>query len=54
MRHSKDSWDQCMADITGYEKYCDAHPDFKNNQAVITIEYIRKNYADRLEKHDFA
>lgn len=53
MHHSKDSWDQCIADITGYEKYCEAHPDFKNNQAVMTIEYIKKNYADRLEKHDF-
>ena len=53
MKHSKDSWDNCMDDITEYEKYCETHPEFKNSQAVATIEYIKKNYAERLEKHDF-
>ena len=54
IKHSKDSWDQCIADVTAYEKYCESHPDFKNNQAAITIEYLKKQYAERLEKHDFA
>lgn len=53
MRHSKDSWDQCLSDITEYEEYCSTHPRFKNNQTVATVEYINKNYAERLEKHDF-
>lgn len=53
-RHSKDSYDQCVgADITYYEDYCDEHPGFKNNQTQLTVEYIKKNYAERLEKHDF-
>ena len=52
-RHSKDSWDQVMSDITDYEKYCDAHPDFRNGQTAATVEYLKKNYMERLEKHDF-
>lgn len=52
-RHSKDSFDQVMTDITTYDHYCDQHPDFKNSQTAATVEYIRKVYAERLEKHDF-
>lgn len=51
--HSKDSYDQCMTDITDYEHYCNTHKDFKNNQTELTIEHIRHNYAERLEKNDF-
>lgn len=53
IHHSKDSWDQCLQDITDYEEYCSSHPGFKNNQAAATIEYIKRNYQERLEKHDF-
>ena len=52
-RHSKDSFDQVLTDITDYENYCNSHPDFKNNQTEVTIEYINKTYRERLEKHDF-
>lgn len=52
-KHSKDSYDQVMTDITNYNAYCDSHPHFKNDQTAATVEHIRKNYAERLEKHDF-
>jgi len=52
-KHSKDSWDQCLSDITEYDKYCDKHPDFKNNQTAVTVEYLQKSYRERLEKQDF-
>ena len=52
-RHSKDSYDQCMSDITVYETYCDTHPKFKNNQSAMTISNVNRSYAERLEKHDF-
>ena len=53
-RHSKDSWDQVMgSDVTDYENYCATHPDFKNSQTAATVEYLKKNYIERLEKHDF-
>lgn len=51
--HTKDSFDQCMSDITNYTYYCETHPDFKNHQTEATIEYIKNIYAERLEKHDF-
>ena len=52
-RHSKDSYDQALADITTYEHYCHTHPDFKNNQTAATVDFIKHSYRERLEKHDF-
>lgn len=52
-KHSKDSFDQALTDITNYENYCRFHPDFKNNQTEATIDYINKIYRERLEKKDF-
>ena len=53
-RHSKDSFDQVLSDITFYDQYCDSHPDFKNNQTLMTVEHIKKVYYERLEKRDFS
>lgn len=53
-KHSKDSFDQVLTDITIYDHYCEAHPEFKNQQTAATVEHIRKVYAERLEKRDFA
>ncbi len=52
-RHTKDSFDQTMGDITDYEFYCKEHPEFKNNQTAATIEYLNRVYNERLEKKDF-
>lgn len=54
MNHSKDSFDQCLSDVTYYEKFCSDHPDFKNNQTGETIEYIKEVYRERMQKKDFA
>lgn len=51
--HTHDSFQQVLGDIDEYEKYTEGHPDFRNNQTVATIEHIKRNYAERLEKHDF-
>lgn len=53
-RHSKDSWDQAMSDIDAYEKYCDANPNFKNNQTTATVSHIKHGYNERLEKRDWS
>lgn len=52
-QHSKEWWDQVNDDITGYGRYCDKHPDFKNNRAVQAIENLDRVYAERLQKNDF-
>ena len=51
--HSKDSWDQCMDDIDSYEEYVDSHPKFKNGITVATVEHIKAEYKERLEKRDW-
>ena len=51
--HTHDSFQQVLSDIDAYEDYCNNHPEFRNNQTEITIEHIKSNYHERLEKHDF-
>lgn len=51
--HSKDSWDQVMTDIAKYEKYVYEHPNFKNGITEPTIEYLKEQYKERLEKKDW-
>lgn len=53
-RHSKDSFDQVLSDITEYERYCTENPTFKNNQTAATVAHIQRCYAERLERRDFA
>lgn len=52
-RHSKEHFDQILRDITAYELYCNDHPNFKNNTAVLTIGSIKAIYKQRLRDHDF-
>ena len=51
--HSRDSYTQVLQDITNYTKYCDKHPLFLNHQTEATIEYIKNDYQEHLEKNDF-
>lgn len=53
VRHSKEHFDQILRDITSYEKYCDVHKEFENNQAVITCARIKEIYKRCLETGDF-
>ena len=52
-KHSKDSWDQCMDDIRRYEEYTSTHPKFKNEITVASVNHIRKQYGERLERRDW-
>lgn len=52
-KHSKDSFDQCLADIDAYEKYCHCHPKFKNNMTVMATENIKNCYKKCMDQHDF-
>lgn len=51
--HSKDSFDQTLLDVDVYDDYCANHPEFLNNRTATTVEYIKRVYAERLEKNDF-
>lgn len=42
-----------LAKIDDYERYCEEHPEYPNNRAVLAIENIRAVYKERLKKRDF-
>lgn len=43
-RHTKEHFDQILDDITRYERYCDEHPEYENNKAVLAIGNIKRVY----------
>jgi hypothetical protein len=51
--HSQEHFDQIIEDIDAYEAFCDTHPNFKNNKAVLTIANIKSTYRKRLAANDF-
>ena len=51
--HTKEEFIEILARIDAYEKYCDAHPEYPNNRAILAIENIRETYMERLKKRDF-
>jgi hypothetical protein len=53
VEHSKEYFSQQLQDIDTYEAYCQLHPDFKNNYAVIASEHIKKTYKELLEKGEW-
>ena len=53
VEHSYEYFRQLNQDITEYEQYCTANPNFKNNEAVNSIEYINKIYQSCLDSNNF-
>lgn len=51
--HTKEEFIEVLTEIDAYERYCQEHPDYSNNRAVLAIENIQSNYKERLQKHDF-
>ncbi len=51
--HTKEEFVEVLTEIDAYESYCDEHPDYPNNRAVLAIQNIKSNYQARLQKHDF-
>ena len=44
VKHTKEHFEQILYDIDVYERYCNEHPDFKNNLAVMAIKHIKNVY----------
>lgn len=51
--HTEEEFNEVLAEIDAYEEYCEEHPEYPNNRAVLAIENIQSNYKERLQKHDF-
>lgn len=44
VRHSEESFNQALADITSYEKYCEKHAEYKNARAKAAIANVQAVY----------
>ena len=53
VQHTAESYDDILEAIDAYEHYCDTHPGFENNKAVLAISNIKRVYQERLIKNDF-
>lgn len=53
IKHSKEHFDQILLDIDVYEKFCEEHPDFKNNLAVMAIKHIKLIYEKCSRENSF-
>lgn len=53
VRHSEESFNQCLQDITLYEKYCGKHPDYKNARAKVAIANVQSVYERCVRESDF-
>lgn len=53
IKHSKEHFDQILLDIDVYEKFCEEHPDFKNNLAVMAIKHIKEIYSNCSRENSF-
>lgn len=45
IKHSESHFEDILDDIDDYEKYCETHPEFKNNRGKVAMEYIKKVYS---------
>lgn len=52
-KHTKDYFDDILADIDMYDRYCKANPEFPNNRTMMAEAGIKMAYKERLEEHDF-
>lgn len=44
---------EMLVEIDGYESYCEAHPNYKNNRAVMAIANIKRVYKEHAKNGDF-
>ena len=51
--HTREDFIEVLAEIDFYERFCEEHPDYKNNRCTHAIANIGRVYDDRLRKHDF-
>lgn len=52
-KHSKEHFDNMLADIKTYNDYCREHPDFVNERTKITEKQITDIYQRCLTEHTF-
>lgn len=52
-QHSEEYFNDVLDDISHYKKYCDEHPKFENEKAVLAIRLVEKTYEKCVSDNDF-
>lgn len=52
-KHSEEHFNSILTDIDAYERYCGKHEDFKNKQAVLSIQFVTDVYDKCRRDNDF-
>lgn len=52
-RHTKEYFDDILADCDIYEKYCNNHPEFENNKTKLAEGNIKRTYNKCQADQDF-
>lgn len=52
-RHSEEYFNDVLDDISHYKKYCDEHPGFENEKAVLAIKLVVRTYEKCISDNDF-
>lgn len=53
VRHTEEHWNELLSCIDNYERYSSTHPNYPNNKAIKSIEFLKDVYATILEQNDF-
>ena len=51
VHHSNDYFKQQLQDCDTYERFCEDHPDFKNNYTDLANKYIKMTYEKLLQEN---
>lgn len=52
-RHSEEYFNDVLDDISFYKRYCNEHPNFENEKAVIAIRLVEQTYEYCINENDF-
>ena len=44
--HSNEYWRQQLDDCDTYDRFCEAHPDFKNSYTLVANNHIKETYQE--------
>lgn len=53
VRHTQEHFNEILDDITAYERYCESHPNYQNNKAVMAIENVKRTYQRCEDERNF-
>ena len=52
-RHSEEYFNDVLDDISYYKQYCNNHPEFENEKAVLAIKLVKRTYEKCISDNDF-